>query len=90
MIIDYDTDGADETYDIPQKSKKVLTTPVVASACFSDRAISAASGIDWTELWQRTGDNINIQSRRQEHAFHVDQSISSVCLLDLCRFCRGA
>jgi hypothetical protein len=42
MVIDYDTDGADETYDVPQKARNGATTHV-ATACLSDRAISAAS-----------------------------------------------
>ena len=52
MIIDYDTDGADETYDVPQKSRNGAITHV-ATAWLSDRTITAASGIELTQLWQR-------------------------------------
>jgi hypothetical protein len=52
MVIDYDTDGADETYDVPQKSRNGEITEI-ATACLSDRAISAASGIELSEVWRR-------------------------------------
>jgi hypothetical protein len=51
MVIDYDTDGADETYDVPQKGKNGATTHV-ATACLSDRAIAAASGIELADHWR--------------------------------------
>jgi hypothetical protein len=52
MVIDYDTDGADQTYDVQQKARNGATTHV-ATACLSDRAIALASGIELTDLWRR-------------------------------------
>jgi hypothetical protein len=52
MVIDYDTAGADETYDFPQKARNDAVTDI-ATACLSYRTISAASGIDLADLWQR-------------------------------------
>jgi hypothetical protein len=50
LIIDYDTDGAAETYDVPQKASNGAITHV-ATACLSDRAIGKATGIHLSELW---------------------------------------
>ena len=52
LIIDYDTDGADETCDVSQKDSNGVTTHV-ATAWPSDRAVTAATGIDLTGVWQR-------------------------------------
>jgi hypothetical protein len=52
LVVDYDTDGADETYEIPQKSRNGATTHVT-TACLSDRAIATASGIELTDLSPR-------------------------------------
>ena len=50
--VDYDTDGADETCDVSQKDSNGVTTHV-ATAWPSDRAFTAATGIDLTGVWQR-------------------------------------
>jgi hypothetical protein len=50
LMIDYDTDGAEVTYNITQRDRRGKVDGV-SEAVVSDRAVGPASGIDLAELW---------------------------------------
>jgi hypothetical protein len=50
LVIDYDTDGAEVTYNITQRDRRGKVDGV-SEAVVSDRAVGPASGIDLAELW---------------------------------------
>jgi hypothetical protein len=50
LVVDYDIDGAEYTYNVTQKNHKGETDGV-SEAVVTDAAVCAASGIDLAELW---------------------------------------